>query len=319
MAQPQSRPQRQPANATDSRRDAGLVDGTRRDRFLIALGERTRALRARRGLTRKGLAKMAEVSERHLANVEMGVGNASIQFLRQLARALNCTLAELVGDETASSPEWLMIREILRGRSDPELAQARGSLAAMFGAPASQAARRQRVALVGLRGAGKSTLGRMLADSWVLPFVELNRQIESVAGCSLSEIHSLYGPAAYRRYEKRALEDTIQRFPRAVIATPGGIVSDPATFNLLLAHCYTVWVRATPEEHMSRVLAQGDTRPMAGHSGNREAMEDLRRILDSRAAFYSKADEVFDTSDKTMEDCFVGLQEQLRGTISIAG
>jgi len=291
-------------------------EGDRKDPFLIALGERTRALRARRGLTRKGLAKAAEVSERHLANVEMGVGNASIQFLRQLAQALNCTLAELVGDETASSPEWLMIREILRGRSDSELAQARGSLAAMFGAPASQAARRQRVALIGLRGAGKSTLGRMLADSWVVPFVELNRQIEAVAGCSLSEIHSLYGPAAYRRYEKRALEDSIQRFPRAVIATPGGIVSDPATFNLLLAHCYTVWVRATPEEHMSRVLAQGDTRPM---SGNDEAMADLRRILDSRAAFYSKADEVYDTSDKTTEDALVGLQEQLRGTIAMAG
>ena len=287
-----------------------------KDPFLAALGERTRALRARRGLTRKGLAKAADVSERHLANVEMGVGNASIQFLRQVAQALNCTLAELVGDETASSPEWLMIREILRGRSEPELAQARGSLAAMFGAPASQAARRQRVALIGLRGAGKSTLGRMLADSWVVPFVELNRQIEAVAGCSLSEIHSLYGPQAYRRYEKRALEDTIQRFPRAVIATPGGIVSEPATFNLLLAHCYTVWVRATPEEHMGRVLAQGDTRPM---SGNSEAMNDLRRILESRAAFYSKADEVYDTSEKTMEEAFVGLQEQLRGTISISG
>ena len=296
--------------------DDRLPEGDQKDPFLIALGERTRALRARRGLTRKGLAKAAEVSERHLANVEMGVGNASIQFLRQVALALNCTLAELVGDETASSPEWLMIREILRGRSDAELAQARGSLAAMFGAPASQAARRQRVALIGLRGAGKSTLGRMLADSWVVPFVELNRQIEAVAGCSLSEIHSLYGPQAYRRYEKRALEETIQRFPRAVIATPGGIVSDPATFNLLLAHCYTVWVRATPEEHMGRVLAQGDTRPM---SGNTEAMDDLRRILESRAAFYSKADEVFDTSEKTMEDAFVGLQEQLRGTISISG
>ncbi len=287
-----------------------------RDPFLAALGERTRALRARRGLTRKGLAKVAEVSERHLANVEMGVGNASIQFLRQVAQALNCTLAELVGDETASSPEWLMIREILRGRSDPELSQARGALAAMFGAPASQAARRQRVALIGLRGAGKSTLGRMLADSWVVPFVELNRHIETVAGCSLSEIHSLYGPAAYRRYERRALEDAIQRFPRAVIATPGGIVSEPGTFNLLLAHCYTVWVRASPEEHMSRVLAQGDTRPM---NGNTEAMNDLRRILESRAAFYSKADEVFDTTDKTTEDAFVGLQEQLRGTISIGG
>jgi XRE family aerobic/anaerobic benzoate catabolism transcriptional regulator len=296
--------------------DEIIANGADKDPFLAALGERTRALRSRRGLTRKGLAKAADVSERHLANVEMGVGNASIQFLRQVAQALNCTLAELVGDETASSPEWLMIREILRGRSEPELAQARGSLAAMFGAPASQAARRQRVALIGLRGAGKSTLGRMLADSWVVPFVELNRQIEAVAGCSLSEIHSLYGPQAYRRYEKRALEETIQRFPRAVIATPGGIVSEPATFNLLLAHCYTVWVRATPEEHMGRVLAQGDTRPM---SGNSEAMNDLRRILESRAAFYAKADEVYDTSDKTMEDAFVGLQEQLRGTISISG
>jgi len=296
--------------------DEIIPNGADKDPFLAALGERTRALRSRRGLTRKGLAKAADVSERHLANVEMGVGNASIQFLRQVAQALNCTLAELVGDETASSPEWLMIREILRGRSEPELAQARGSLAAMFGAPASQGARRQRVALIGLRGAGKSTLGRMLADSWVVPFVELNRQIEAVAGCSLSEIHSLYGPQAYRRYEKRALEETIQRFPRAVIATPGGIVSEPATFNLLLAHCYTVWVRATPEEHMGRVLAQGDTRPM---SGNSEAMNDLRRILESRAAFYAKADEVYDTSDKTMEDAFVGLQEQLRGTISISG
>ena len=287
-----------------------LAFNAEKDPFLIALGERTRALRSRRGLTRKGLAKAADVSERHLANVEMGVGNASIQFLRQVTQALNCTLAELVGDETASSPEWLMIREILRGRSEPELAQARSSLAAMFGAPASQAARRQRVALIGLRGAGKSTLGRMLADHWVVPFVELNRQIEAAAGCSLAEIHSLYGPQAYRRYEKRALEDAIQRFPRGVIATPGGIVSEPATFNLLLAHCYTVWVRATPEEHMNRVLAQGDTRPM---NGNAEAMGDLRRILDSRAAFYAKADEVYDTSDKTMDDAFAGLRDQLRG------
>lgn len=283
-----------------------------KDPFLAALGERTRALRARRGLTRKGLARAAEVSERHIANVEMGVGNASVQFLRQLALALNCTLAELVGDETASSPEWLMIREMLRGRGDAELAQARGALAALFGAPASAAARRQRIALVGLRGAGKSTLGRALAEAWKLPFVELNRGIEALAGCTLSEIHSLYGPAAYRRYEKRAMEDTIQRFPRAVIATPGGIVSDPATFNLLLAHCYTVWVRATPEEHMGRVLAQGDTRPMAGNGGNVEAMDDLRRILQSRAAFYSKADQTFDTSDKTADESLQGLTEQLR-------
>lgn len=288
-----------------------------KDPFLIALGERTRALRARRGLTRKGLAKAADVSERHLANVEMGVGNASVQFLRQLAQALNCSLAELVGDETASSPEWLMIREILRGRSDAELVQARSALASMFGEPASQAARRQRIALIGLRGAGKSTLGRALAEGWKVPFVELNRGIEALAGCTLSEIHSLYGPAAYRRYEKRALEDTIRRFPRAVIATPGGIVSDPATFNLLLAHCYTVWVRATPEEHMGRVLAQGDTRPMAGHAGNAEAMNDLRRILESRAAFYSKADAVFDTSELSPEAALEALRELLGDTASV--
>ena len=291
------------------------VDTDAKDPFLTALGERTRALRSRRGLTRKGLAKAAGVSERHLANVEMGVGNASIQILRQIAQALNCTLAELVGDETASSPEWLMIRETLRGRSEPELAQARAALAGVFGAPASEAARRQRVALVGLRGAGKSTLGRMLAEHWGVPFVELNRSVEAVAGCSLAEIHSLYGPAAYRRYERRALEDTIQRYPRAVIATPGGIVSDPATFNLLLAHCYSVWLRASPEEHMSRVLAQGDTRPM---SGNTEAMDDLRRILESRAAFYSKADQVLDTSDMSLADAFAGVKERLGPVIESA-
>ena len=293
-----------------------LADPDPKDPFLTALGERTRALRARRGLTRKSLAKAAEVSERHLANVEMGVGNASVQFLRQLAQALSCSLAELVGDETASSPEWLMIREILRGRSDAELVQARAALTSMFGAPASQAARRQRIALIGLRGAGKSTLGRALAEGWKVPFVELNRGIEALAGCTLPEIHSLYGPAAYRRYEKRAMEDTIQRFPRAVIATPGGIVSDPATFTLLLAHCYTVWVRATPEEHMGRVLAQGDTRPMAGHAGNAEAMNDLRRILESRAAYYSKADAVFDTSEMSPEAALAALRELLRDVIA---
>ena len=311
-----SHPQANPKPAPLDLSSPEPVDPAVKDPFLAALGERTRGLRARRGLTRKGLAIAAGVSERHLANVEMGVGNASVQFLRQLAQALNCSLAELVGDETASSPEWLMIRELLRGRGDGELVQARGALAAMFGAPASQATRRQRIALIGLRGAGKSTLGRGLAELCMLPFVELNRSIEVLAGCTLPEIHSLYGPAAYRRHERRAMEETIQRFPSAVIATPGGIVSDPATFNLLLAHCYTVWLRATPEEHMGRVLAQGDTRPMAGHTGNAEAMNDLRRILDSRAAFYSKADAAFDTSDMGPEAALAGLRGQLQDVLA---
>lgn len=285
-----------------------------KDPFLIALGERLKMLRSRRGLTRKALARMADVSERHLANVESGVGNASIQFLRQLTLVLNCTLAEMIGDETASSPEWLMIREILRGRSEAELAQGRAALTDIFDTPTSESARRQRVALIGLRGAGKSSLGQMLADNWMVPFVELNRQIETMAGCSIAEIHALYGPTAYRRYEYRALEDAIRRFPSAVIATPGGIVSDPATFNLLLSHCYTVWLKASPEEHMGRVLAQGDSRPM---SGNREAMEDLKRILESRAQFYSKADQTFDTSDMAQEAAFVGLVDQLRGSVLV--
>lgn len=296
--------------------DASIDDAAgEKEPFLVALGERVRALRARRGMTRKTLARAAGVSERHMANVESGVGNASILFLRQVTGALNCTLSELVDDETASSPEWLMIRETLRGRSDKELAQARVALVGMFGAPASQAARRERVALIGLRGAGKSTLGRMVATRWDVPFVELNRHIESLAGCSLSEVHALYGPSAYRRYERRALDDVLRRFPRAVIATPGGIVSEPATYNLLLAHCYTVWLRASPEEHMGRVLAQGDTRPMAGHQ---EAMSDLRRILDSRAAFYSKADHTHDTSGVTPEQACESLVATLDGEVFTA-
>ncbi|SNT12254.1 shikimate kinase [Noviherbaspirillum humi] len=291
-----------PTSAQPAENDDG------KDPFLIALGERIKVLRSRRGMTRKNLARLADVSERHVANVETGVGNPSIQFLRQLASVLNCTLAEMVGDETAMSPEWLMIREILRGRSEADLAEARAALAGMFGAPASELARRQRVALIGLRGAGKSTLGRMLADNWGLPFIELSRHIESLAGCSVAEIHALYGPSAYRRHEYRALEDVVMRYPRAVIATPGGIVSDPATFSLLLSHCYTVWLKASPEDHMGRVLAQGDTRPM---SNNREAMQDLKQILESRAQFYAKADMTFDTSDMTMEAAFFGLLEEL--------
>ena len=286
-----------------------------KDPFLVALGERLRALRSRRGITRKALSRLADVSERHLANVESGVGNASIQFLRQLTAVLNCTLAEMIGDETASSPEWLMIREILRGRSDDELARVRNVIMGLFDAPATESARRRRIALIGLRGGGKTSLGRMLADAWMVPFIELSRHIETLAGCSIAEIHNLYGPTAYRRHERRAMEEIIQRYPRAVIATPGGIVSDPATYNMLLSHCYSVWIKASPREHMDRVIAQGDTRPMLGNS---EAMADLQSILDSRAAFYSKADLAFDTSDQTLGTTFSRLVQQLQSLSPIS-
>jgi len=285
--------------------------GEAKNPLLAALGDRVRNLRAQRGLTRKAVAVAADVSERHLANLEYGIGNASILVLQQVAGALHCSLAELVGDITTSSPEWLLIRELLENRSEADLRRVRMALGELLGTASVDSARHRRIALVGLRGAGKSTLGQMLADHLDVPFVELSREIEKLAGCSVREIHDLYGTNAYRRYERRALEEAIQIYGEVVIATPGGIVSDPATFNELLAHCTTVWLQAAPEEHMGRVAAQGDMRPMAA---SKEAMDDLRRILDGRAAFYSKADLRVDTGSKTLQQAFEALRSAV-GTV----
>ncbi|MDQ2736002.1 MAG: helix-turn-helix transcriptional regulator [Pseudomonadota bacterium] len=276
----------------------------KKDPFLIALGERVRLLRARRGLTRKGVAVASGVSERHLANLEYGIGNASILILQQVATALDCALAELVGDVTTSTPDWLMLRELLQGKSDSDVRRARLALSSLFGNGRADPLRGRRLALIGLRGAGKSTLGAMLADALELPFVELSREIEKIAGCSIREIHDLYGTAAYRRYERRALDEVVKAHAAVVIATPGGIVAEPATFEQLLTRCTTIWLQASPEEHMGRVAAQGDTRPMAA---SREAMDDLRRILAGRAAFYSKADAVIDTSGRLTAQSFATL------------
>jgi XRE family aerobic/anaerobic benzoate catabolism transcriptional regulator len=288
--------------------------------FLVALGERVRSLRARRGMTRKALAAATDVSERHLANLEYGVGNASILILLQVAQALQCSLAELLGDVTTRSPEWLLLRELLEQRDEDTLRRVRvavGELLGTGGAHGEGASTRSaRIALIGLRGAGKSTLGAMLAEDLGFPFVELSRQIEQFAGCSISEIQALYGQNAYRRYERRALEEAIQIYPEAVIATPGGIVSDPATFNLLLAHCTTVWLQADPEDHMRRVVAQGDLRPMAA---SREAMDDLKTILAGRAAFYSKAELRVDTSAQSLADTFQVLRRQVRQALGRDG
>lgn len=279
--------------------------------FLSALGERVRSLRARRGMTRKALAQTAGVSERHLANLEYGEGNVSILLLWQVAQALQSSLAELLGDVTTQSPEWLLIRELLERRDEATLRRARIALAGMLDEGAA-ATRSTSIALIGLRGAGKSTLGQMLADDLGFPFIELSRQIEQFAGCNVSEIQSLYGQNAYRRYERRALEEAIQIYPEAVIATPGGIVSDAATFNLLLAHCTTVWLQADPEDHMARVRAQGDLRPMAASP---EAMEDLKTILAGRSAFYSKAQYRVNTSDQPLADTFLLLRQVVRQSL----
>ena len=301
---------------------AANADCEEKNPFLVALGDRVRALRSRRGMTRKAVAIAADVSERHLANLEYGIGNASILILLQVAGALQCSLAELLGDVTTSSPEWLLIRELLERRDEDTLRRVRVVVGEMLGTggsnsgrgPGGALARSTRLALVGLRGAGKSTLGQMLADDLDYPFVELSREIEKFAGCSISEIQGLYGQNAYRRYERRALEEAIQIYPEAVIATPGGIVSDAATFNQLLSHCTTVWLQADPEDHMKRVTAQGDLRPMAA---SREAMEDLKGILAGRAAFYSKAEFRLDTSAQALEPSFAALRTLVRQALQL--
>lgn len=275
--------------------------------FLTALGERVRALRARRGLTRKTLAAAAEVSERHLANLEYGTGNASILILQQVANSLQCSLAELVGYLTTANPEWLMIREQLAHADEATLRRVRVAIGDVLGDTAGQN-RSQRIALIGLRGAGKSTLGQRLADDLGFPFVELNRDIEKLAGCGVHEIQALYGLNGYRRYERRALEAVNESHPQAVIAIPGGLVSDTATFSLLLSTCSTVWLKAEPEDHMQRVIAQGDMRPM---SASKEAMDDLRQILKGRNAFYSKADVTINTSAQSLEPTFELLKTQV--------
>lgn len=289
-------------------------DELSRHPFLTTLGERVRTLRARRSLTRKAVAQVARVSERHLANLESGTGNASILILLQVAQALQCSIFELLGDVTTSSPEWLLIRELLEKRNEGELRRVRQHIGEMFGTHGDEQARSNRIALVGLRGAGKTTLGQRLADDLGFPFIELSREIEKFAGCSISEIHNLYGTNAYRRYERRALEEAIQIYPEVVIATPGGLVSDSATFNETLAHCFTVWLKAAPEDHLARVAAQGDMRPMAG---SKEALEDLKRILEARSAFYAKADLAFDTSAQPLDDSFSALRTQVRQALKL--
>ena len=292
--------------------------GGDRQTLLAALGQRVRALRSRKGMTRKALALGADVSERHLANLELGSGNASILVLHQVAGALQCSLAELLGDVTTTSPEWLLLRELLGTRDEATLRRVRVAVGELLGMGrtlgAGKAARSSRIALVGLRGAGKSTLGRMLGEDLALPFIELSREIERFAGCSIAEIQALYGQNAYRRYERRALEETIQLYDDAVIAIPGGLVSDPATFNQLLTHCTTVWLHADPEDHMKRVAAQGDMRPMAA---SREAMEDLKGILAGRAAFYSKAELRLDTSAQPLEETFTLLRAMVRNALGL--
>jgi len=264
--------------------------------FLHTLGQRVRAWRARRGMTRKMLALHSQISERHLAQLESGKGNISVLLLQQIAGALNIPLATLFQDEGPLQAELQVINQVLQRLPESELTELRKRLVHEHGKAEQE--RRQRIALIGMRGAGKSTLGGKLAKKLGWPFIELDREVERLAGMGLSELFSLYGQAGYRRFERRALEATIESHNRAVIASGGSIVSEAATFDLLLSSCYTVWLKAQPEDYMNRVINQGDMRPMAG---NKAAMDDLRQILSGRAALYAKADYTLDTSDHSPE------------------
>jgi len=276
--------------------------------YLARLGERVRDARARRGMSRKILAHDSRVSERYLAQLEAGRGNVSILLLRQIAAALSLPPAELIREDTGDELELSLITQFLKRLPPQKLPEVRSLLAREFGSARDD--RVKRIALIGLRGAGKSTLGARLARALGAPFVELDREVEREAGTSLSEIFLLYGQAGYRRYERRCLEKVLEQHERAVIATGGSIVSEPGTFELLLSACFTVWLKAEPEEHMARVIAQGDTRPMAGSD---QAMEDLRRILEGRDALYGQADVTLDTSRQSAEKSLATLRKAIAG------
>jgi XRE family aerobic/anaerobic benzoate catabolism transcriptional regulator len=250
--------------------------------LLRDLAQRIRTLRKARSLTRKNLSQLAEVSERHLAQLESGEGNISVVLLNRIARALNTSLAELFAqDEQSSTSE-----------TSPRI---------------------KRIALIGLRGAGKSTLGQKLAETRNIPLIELDREIEKETGMPLADIFSLYGQSGYRAIERRTLERVTNEYDRAVFSIGGGVVNEPETYDYLRANCFTIWIKAKPQEHMDRVVAQGDFRAMAG---NDRAMEDLRRILSAREPLYRQADATLDTSNATVEESFARLQSALNSDAS---
>ncbi len=277
---------------------------------LKSLGERVRQARARRGMTRKQLAHHSGVSERYLAQIEAGHGNISVLVLRQLGKALNMSADVLLYQGSEPPVEFVHTVEFLRRLSVDELKHARQMLLHQFG-EVDPAARHRRIAFIGLRGAGKSTLGAALAERLEMPFLELDRIIEQESGLTLNLIFDFRGQAGFRELERQCLDNVLRRHPCFILATGGSLVSEPGSFERLLSSCFTVWVRTSPEEHMRRVIDQGDMRPM---SNNRDAMSDLKRILAEREVLYSKADIHIDTAGRTFEQSLDILIQTLRDT-----
>jgi XRE family aerobic/anaerobic benzoate catabolism transcriptional regulator len=245
--------------------------------YLARLGERVRAWRTDNGRTRKALASASGVSERYLAQLESGRGNISVLLLRKVALAMGVAVDSLVREE-------------------------------------ERAPRTARVALIGLRGAGKSTLGEKLARLLEVPFVELDKEVEKEAGAKLGEVFGLYGQDAFRRFERRALERVLNQHARAVIATGGGLVTDPATYQLLQERCFCIWLKASPQEHMARVIAQGDLRPfrngMQG-AGRSAALGEIEKLLDDREKLYGRADAIVETSGRTVRQSLDQMKRAL--------
>ncbi len=275
--------------------------------FLERLGARVRGARGQRGLSRKRLAQLAGVSERYLAQLETGRGNISILLLRHIAEALELGLEEIVAEQETAADIAVVMR-MLRRASAEQRGQAKAAISQVMHA-AKGPAKARRIALIGLRGAGKTTLGQLIAEDLKIPFVELNSEISKMSGLAVPEIFNLYGPEGYRRLERRCLQQVVETQDRVILATGGGIVTDPSTYDQLLASFFTVWLHATPEEHMERVRAQGDLRPMAG---NPEAMAELKLILGGREALYRRADRALDTSGQSAEPCHRDLLALLR-------
>ena len=261
--------------------------------FLRLLGERVRQIRAQRGMSRRLLSESADVSERYLAQLEAGKGNVSILLLRQIAAAMGVRVDNLVDLSPDLPPTYDALRERIRHMSEPELERLYKDVSSDH----QTNSKKNRVALLGLRGAGKSTVGARLAKVAKQPFQELAATIEEVAGMKLDEIFSLGGQASYRMFEQQAISELLTDFRHGVLAVGGSVVADTSTFEQVLGSFTTIWLKASPEEHMARVVSQGDKRPMAG---NKRAMDELRRILIEREPLYRKADFVVDTQDKSV-------------------
>jgi XRE family transcriptional regulator, aerobic/anaerobic benzoate catabolism transcriptional regulator len=271
--------------------------------FLAALGREVRRGRAKRGMTRRQLAQASHTSERYLAQIESGTGNPSVTVLRAIAQALDIPAANLLGEPVVHNGARAALLDAVAELPDHRLAELAQLIEARF-LPSDRVDRARRIALVGLRGAGKSTLGRMLARHLGCPFIELDRLVEQDYGARIPDMIEIAGTATFLRHERAALARVIAEHEAAVITTAGGIVSDRESYALLLRRSHTIWIKARPEEHMSRVMAQGDFRPMAQ---NREAMADLVAILDARGPDYARAQAQLDTSGEAAEQSFAKL------------